>query len=123
MVRTFVCCDLELVDIPICTCNCACVFALAFALACPFALAFVVVDDEDKVVNKRLEVKSLPFRVYSLRRPGVPISVAELPGKATDPVIAANVSGELDLEASATLNDVVFWIGSHSASSGGMPAV
>ena len=83
---------------------------------------FVVVDDEDKVVNKRLEVKSLPFRVYSLRRPGVPISVAELPGKATDPVIAANVSGELDLEASATLNDVVFWIGSHSASSGGMPA-
>lgn len=83
---------------------------------------FVVVDDEDKVLNKRLELKPLPFRLYSLRRPGEPISVGELPGKVTNPVIEENVSGELDLEASAPLDGVVFWIGSHSASSGGRPA-
>jgi hypothetical protein len=83
---------------------------------------FVVADDEDKVLNKRLELKPLPFRLYSLRRPGAPVSVGELPGNATDPEIVENVSGELDLEASASLDDVVFWIGSHSASSGGKAA-
>ncbi len=83
---------------------------------------FVVVDDEDKVVNKRLKVKPLPFRVYSLTKPGEPISVGELPGKFIDPVIAENVSGELDLEASAPPEGLVFWIGSHSAGSGGRPA-
>jgi hypothetical protein len=83
---------------------------------------FVVADDEAKVVNKRLEVKPLPFRLYSLRRPGEPVSVGELPGDATEPVIADEVSGELDLEASAPFKDVVFWIGSHSASSDASPA-
>jgi hypothetical protein len=83
---------------------------------------FVVVDDEDKVVNKRLEIKPLPFRLFSLRQPGEPISVGELPGQFTDPLIALNVSGELDLEAGAPLKGLVFWIGSHSASSGGRPA-
>jgi hypothetical protein len=83
---------------------------------------FVVVDDEDKVVNKQLELRPLPFRVYSLRRPGEPLFVGELPGTATNPTIALNMSGELDLEASASFDGVVFWIGSHSASSGGTPA-
>ena len=83
---------------------------------------FVVADDEDKVLNKRQELKPLPFRLYSLSRPGAPVSVGELPGNATDPVTLENVSGELDLEASASLDGVVFWIGSHSASSGGKEA-
>ncbi len=83
---------------------------------------FVVVDDEDKVMNKRLEIKPLPFRLYSLRQPGAPISEGELPGIFTNPVKAEKVSGELDLEASAPLKGLVFWIGSHSAGKGGMPA-
>jgi len=75
---------------------------------------FVVADDEDKVFNKRLEIKPLPFRLYSLTRPGPPIQVGELPGLDLKPEIKEEVSGELDLEASAPLEDVVFWIGSHS---------
>jgi hypothetical protein len=83
---------------------------------------FVVVDDEDKVVNKRLAIKPLPFRLYSLKQPGEPISVNELPGQFTDPLIAENVSDELELEAGAPLNGLIFWIGSHSAITGGRPA-
>lgn len=36
---------------------------------------FVVADDEDRVVSKQLALKPLPFRVYSLSRPGEPISL------------------------------------------------
>jgi hypothetical protein len=83
---------------------------------------FVVDDDEDKVVSKKLAFKSLPFRAYSLSKPGKSIFIGELPGQDTDPVIAENVSGELDLEASAPLEGLVFWIGSHSAGNGGEQA-
>jgi len=83
---------------------------------------FVIADDEDKVVTRQLKLKSLPFRVYSLSQPGRPILIGDLPGNDIDPVIAQNVSGELDLEASAPLDGIVFWIGSHSAGSGGKPA-
>lgn len=83
---------------------------------------FVIADDEDKVVTKKLKLKSLPFRVYSLSQPGWPILIGDLPGNDIDPVIAEKVSGELDLEASAPLDGVVFWIGSHSAGSGDKPA-
>ncbi len=83
---------------------------------------FVIADDEDKVVSKKLAFKPLPFRVYSLSMPGKPISIGELPGQDADPVTAENVSGELDLEAGAPLEGVVFWIGSHSAGSGGVQA-
>lgn len=79
---------------------------------------FVVADDEDKVVNKNRELKTLPFRVYSLSQPGMPKLIGELPGSDINPVIKKNVSGELDLEASAALDGVVFWIGSHSVGSG-----
>ena len=83
---------------------------------------FVVADDEDKVVSRKLAYKPLPFRVYSLSRPGKPISIGVLPGEDIDPVVADNVSGELDLEASAPLGGIVFWIGSHSSGSGGSQA-
>ena len=83
---------------------------------------FVVADDEDKVVSRKLAYKPLTFRVYSLSRPGKPISIGVLPGEDIDPVVADNVSGEVDLEASAPLGGIVFWIGSHSSGSGGSQA-
>jgi hypothetical protein len=83
---------------------------------------FIVADDEDKVVNKKRELKPLPFRVYSLSKPGMPKLIGELPGSDINPVIAENASGELDLKASAPLDGVVFWIGSHSAGSDGEEA-
>jgi hypothetical protein len=77
--------------------------------------AFVVADDEDEVLDSKNNDKigSLPFRVYRLSLPGRPVLTGSLPGKALDPTLGTK--GELDLEGSARIGDLIYWIGSHSA--------
>ncbi len=83
---------------------------------------FVVVDDEDEVLDSENNDKiiPLPFRVYRLSRPGLPLFRGNLPGKALDPTLGTK--GELDLEGSARVGDLIYWIGSHSAGKKGKEA-
>ena len=84
--------------------------------------AFVVADDEDEVLRSKSNDKivPLPFRVYRLSRPGSPVFVGTLPGEALEPTLGTK--GELDLEGSARVGDLIYWIGSHSAGSNGKEA-
>jgi hypothetical protein len=70
---------------------------------------FVVADDEDK--------DPTPLRLYQVGQIGEPLSETPIPDDILD--LDPNEDSEVDIEGSARVGDLVYWIGSHSASKTG----
>lgn len=63
---------------------------------------------------------AVPLGLYRGGREGGPIGRGLIPARAVEPLAAG--SGRLDLEASARIGPLVYWIGSHGAARGGKGA-
>lgn len=70
---------------------------------------FVVADDEDKAPT--------PLRLYRIGQRGEPLSETPIPEKILE--LDPDEDSEVDIEGAARIGDVVYWIGSHSASGEG----